>query len=543
MASGGNHQQWGYSHFNQPGQATGQTGNFMNQGFASDGDNDMNTNAFAIPQQWQPQDNHFLHDNSFSAFPPQSSGYQGQHFPGNNSHAPGHQHPQSYSAPISMDGPSDMNWDYDFGFDTNSLSGIGDGGMSYANSLQQSPNANGLPSSSSFPQDMANTMPAQQQFATDPSSGNLYASGQTSAYARNTQQSPPQAITQPISQRQIMDYQQPQPAVTQHHQPTGHQHQHPALPQHHQSNPLQAGSQQPNQLQKMNHLQQASRIGTPQSSTPTAQSRQSPFNGRNIPPLSMQQQGQLSAPDGRGSPAMPFSAPQQTNAQPNVLKASPGLSHAQTTQSRFVPQQMMPAQRPSHSPIPPASTAALSNVMPKVQPQNLQSNFQTSVQLNVQPNTQPKMNVSLASAASSQQPIARSLAPPRVLRHEDRNSAMGSRFVGFAATTALPVGGNTIDEIPDPSQVSGEPFGRFLPPGPGGQIRILAFEALHHWTKAVEQDDVAGQNEWEQRLRNFLGELRPSSTNLVHAKLVGFKLCRRRSTTALRRQASGSTGR
>lgn len=519
MTSGGDHQQWGYSHFNQSGQATGQTGNFMNQGFAGDGDNDINTNAFAIPQQWEPQDNQFLHDNNFSSFQPQSSGYPVQHFSGNNSHVQGHQHPQSYSAPISMEGPSDMNWDYDFGFDENALTGMADGGIPYTNSLQQGSNANGLTSSSSFPQDMSNAMPAQQQFATDPSSGNLYASSQTSAYGRNTQQSPPQAMAQPISQRQVIDYQQPQSAVTQHHQSAGHQHQHPALPQNLQSNLLQAGSQQPNHLQSINHLQQTSRIGTPQSGTPTAQPRQSPFNGRNVPPLSMQQQGPLSTPDAQGSPAMPFSAPQQTNAQTNVLKASPGLSNAQTTQSRFVPQQIVPAQRPSHSPIPPASNTALPNVMPKAQQQNMQPNFQTSVQSHIQPNSQPKTNMPIASAAPPAQPIVRGLAPPRVLRYDNHNSTMGSRFIGFTAATALPVSGNPIDEIPDPSQVTGDSFGRFLPPGPGGQIRILAFEALRHWTKAVEQDDVAGQNEWEQRLRNFLGESRLFSPDSLQANL------------------------
>lgn len=563
MASGDNHQQWAYPHFTQPGQATGQAGNFINQGFGGDGDNEINTNAFAIPQQWQSQDNHFLHDNGFSSFQPQSSTYSVQHFPENNAHIQSHQHPQTFTTPISMDGPSEISWEYDFGFDSNPLTGMSNGGISYgtAGGLQQSPNANGMPSASSFPQGMSNNMPGQQQqqqFTGGSSSGNMYTPNQVAAFGQNTHQSPPQPIAQPRGQRQVMDYQQPtmnhqpQSQPQQHHQaqhqqpssqhsqpPSQHQHpsnqhrhppnqhQHPPAQHHHpvvqhqhapaqhqRPNPLQAASHQPNQLQQnINHVQPAPRIGTPQSADHAAQPRQPPFHGRNVPPFSMQQQAQqISTPDGRGSPAIPFSTPQQIHAQPpNGSKASPTAATAQTTQSRFVPQQMVPMQRPSQGPAPSTSNTAVPNVMQMLnnQQQNMQPNLHNSGQLTVLPNVQPKANVQMTSPSPSHQPVARGLAPPRIL-HEDRNSPMGSRHVAFSPAHILAAGddpesNSTIDEIPDPAQVQAQSLGRFLTLGPSGQARTLAFEALGHWTRAVEQDNVAVQNEWEQRLKKYLG--------------------------------------
>lgn len=539
MASGDNHQPWAYSHFTQPGQPAGQTGNFMNQGFGQgDNENDISTNAFSIPQQWQSQDNHFIHDNSFSSFQPQSSSFSvQQQFPGNNAPVQSHQHPQSYTAPISMDGPSDMSWDYDFSFDSNPLTNIGDAGISYGNGngLQQASGANGMPSASSFPQGMSNTIPGQQRFGTGPPSGNMYTPNQVTGYGRNTPQAAPQALGQPVGQRQIMDYQQPamnqqQPQPKQHHQPapqhqhpqpqhqhappqhqpTPVQHQHP-LPQHQHSqgqhqqpNPLNAASHQQSQLHQnsIGHAQQPPRIGTPQSIDPTPQPRQPAFNGRNVPPFPMQQQAQhIPNPDGRNSPAIPFSAPQQSHVQPpNVAKASPSLSNTQTTQSRFVPQQLMAMQRPSQSPVPPPNNATMPNIVQKPDIQHQST----------QPGAQPKTNAQIASAALNQQPVARGLAPPRIL-HEDRNCPMGSRHVAFSGAQILPVGddaeaNNTIGEIVDPSQVPAQSLGRFLMPGPSGQARTLAFEALRHWTRAVEQEDVASQNEWEQRLKKYLGK-------------------------------------
>lgn len=542
MASGSNHQPWGYAHF-QAGQDPNQSGNFVNQTFGH-GDGDISSNAFAMPQQWQTQDTQFVQDNNYSNFQPQGSDYSMQHFPANNSHVQSQQHPQSYNAPLSMDGSPEIPWDYAFDFGTNSMASIGDGGVSYGDGLQQGPN-NSLPTTSSFPQDIPNNVPGpQQQFSANPSSGDIYAPNQAVSYGRNTQQSPPQTVSQPMpNQRQVMDYQQP--AVHHHqHQPQSaaqsaihrqppqqqpqsviSQHKQPSLlqqqqqqqqinqHQHQQHNPLQAGGQQPNPLRNVNHLQQMSRTGTPQSQSvaPTTQLRQSPFNGRNVPPLSMPQPVQ----DARGNSVTPFPVHQQPNVQGNVLKASPSLSNAQTTQSRLLPQQLVSVQRQSQSPLPTMNSPVMGNAVPRTQSQIVQpttlGSAQQDFQLHHQPNIQPKTNIPIASASASQPLGEIGLGIPQVIRRDDNAFPhYGSRYVGFSPAPAVYIGDEagakaTLGEIYDPDELPGDSFhyGMAL----GSRIRHNADSILYSWVKALKEGDVAGQNELEQHLTRHLGKL------------------------------------
>lgn len=601
MASGNNPQQWGYTQFTQTGQAAGQGGNFINQGFA-DGDDDMNTNAFAMHHQWQSQDGHFMPDNGFSSYQTQNSNYPVQNLMGNNTHAQSHQHPQAYNTPIPVSGPSDMSWEYDFGFESNPIAGIGDGGITYADasSLQHGPDANALPNAPPFSQGVPNNMPRQQQYSAGHAPGGVYGPNQVSSFGRNTQHSPPQTMPQPIGQGPPMNYQQssishqpqtqphpqpqpqphsqPQPqhqAPVQHSHPASHhqhhssqhqhsvaQHQHPLVQhhsaQHQQPSSLQAASHQLNRIpQNVNHAQPLHRTESPQSADHVAQARQSPFPGRNVPPFPLQQQAQhVSGPDGRGSPAIPFSAPphpQQNSAQqvnPSIAASTP--QDARTTQSRFVPQQMVPMQRPSPSPGSFASNGDVADPSGRHASSTPQQNTDSRFQNNVQPPTQSAAQQKASTQTTSTQPLPRGLGPPRIL-HSDPNSPMGSRYVAFTTAHALPIGwdpesNSTVDEIQDPAQVQAQPFGRFLPPGPSGHPRTLAFEALRHWTRAVEQDNVAVQNEWEQRLKKYLGK--PRASHIYTSQLItcaGGSLPKYyedklQEARASRKKASGSRG-
>lgn len=544
MATGDNHQQWGFSHYPQQGQDPGQAGNFVNQGFGESGND-----AFSIAQQWQAHDNQFLNEPDFSAYQSQGSAYpvqqSAQHFPGSNAHAQSHQHPQTYTAPLAMNGAQDMSWDYGFGFENNHLRGaLGGEDTPYASGLQQSHNPSGLSSTRSFPQaqELANNVPSQPPFGADAAANHTFTPSQTPMYGRTVQQSPPQTMAQPLQhQRQLVDYQQQpvnqqhqpspaqqqQPAVSQHHQPGMSQHapaiSHPhgsAMPSQHQQL-LQGSSQQQQQqqLQSINHPPQASRIGTPQShsATSTAQPRQSPFNGRGVPPLSMQQQAQLSAQPGRSSPAMPFSAPQQSNVQISAPKASPSLSNAQTTQSRFVPQHMVPAQQFAPSPTPPTNNGAALNNTPNSQPQNMQPSLRGGSQTmqHAQQSFQVNLNMPIAAAAPPQELDADGIAGPRILRRDDKAiPSCGSRYIGFTLVPSLPIGDDseanrTIDEFPDPASTTEAPFANLFPEQPNGQRRVFATDLVREWTQAVDQGDVASQNALEVRLRQQLGKLRP----------------------------------
>lgn len=394
-----------------------------------------------------------------------------------------------------MDGQQDVSWDYDFGFDTNPLAGMGDS-MSFGNGLTHGSQATALPSS--FSQDMASTVaPQQHQFIPEPSSSHFYAPSQVPSNSRSPQQQPPQAMVQQVNQRQAMEYQQP----NMNHQPQQQQQQSPAASQNQQSNPLLRASQQPNQPQNMNMQQQVPRIGTPQSTSSTPQPRQSPFSGHQVPPLSIQQ-AQFASQNGRGSPAVPFSAHQQIN----IPKAQPSLSNGPTTQSRFMPPQSLPAQRPVlPSPSPVANNTVLPNFKPIVQ-----TSIQQYVQSDVQPNIQPKAAVPVAASPVYQQPIAGGLAPPRVIRRDDKAiPSFRSRYLGFTPGHAADLESGTDEERPigdikDPNEIGDQLFPRYFP-GPHGQVRPLASSFVQDWSRAVESDDTAGQNEQEQRLKQHLG--------------------------------------
>ncbi|KUI74415.1 hypothetical protein VM1G_09810 [Cytospora mali] len=488
--SGDNRQQWGYSHYNQTGHEPGQ-GNFVNSSFGP-ASNDINPNPYSVSQQWQPQDHQFMQGNGYPSYQSQGQGYPVQNFPGGNAHVQSHQHPQTYSTPISVDGQQDVSWDYDFGFDTNPLAGIGES-MPFGSGLTHAPQPNGLPSS--YPQDMSSTVaPQQHQFLAEPSPGHFYAPNQVPQNSRSPQQQPPQPMVQQVAQRQAMEYQQPNLNQQQ-------QQQQPAPSQNQQPNILQASNQQPNQPQNMNIHQQPPRLGTPQSTSSTPQPRQSPFSSHQVQPLSIQQ-AQFASQNGRGSPAMPFTAHQQIS----VPKPQPNLSNGPTTQSRFMPPQTVSAQRPMiPSPVAVPNNTALPNLKSKVQ-----QSIQQYVQPELKPNTQPKAAVPVSTPPVYQQASAGGLAPPRVIRRDDNAiPSARSRYVGFTLTPSSDLEGGLDEERPigdikDPSEIDDKQFGRYFP-GPNGQLRPLASSIVQDWSRAMESDDSTGQNEQEQRLKQYLG--------------------------------------
>lgn len=552
MASGDNHHQWGYPNYPQHGQDTGQAAEFVHQPFFSDG-SDMNT-SFAMPQQWQQQENQFIQEPNFSSYQSHGTSYPAQQFSGNNAHLQSHQHPSTYSTQMPLEGHSEMTWEPEFHFNENSLATMADNGISYASSVQQGTNANGMASVSTFPpQGMPTT--TQQQFGTGHPSGNLYTQNQGATYTGSTQQSPPAPVAQPVTQRQhpieyqqqmrtiqqdpkmsanhhqhpqqminqqqkqppsmsqqqrpVMPQQKQQPGMPQHQQSTVNLHQHPTVNHLPQSVSLHANTP-PVQAQSAGHFSQDPRIGTPQAGTSSAQPRQSPFNGRNVPPLALQQQVQQvqqssqqsqqvqgSSTDSRSSSAISFTAPQ------SVHHASPGVSHAQTVQSRFVPQPAVSVQQPTNISAPTGNTGLSTAAVRSVQPI-----FQTSQQP-----TFPSSYQSLPAGTAfiHPQPPARGLMPPRVYWQDNSTrQPVGSGFARFSHASVLPVTkdgevDSTIEEISEPIQGSEYTLGTWLS-GDQNTPRVLARDMLHQWTKAVQSDDVAGQNEWEQRLKKHIGK-------------------------------------
>ncbi|ROW10054.1 hypothetical protein VPNG_06577 [Cytospora leucostoma] len=480
--SGDNRQQWGYSQYNQAGHEQSQA-NFVNSAFVPAGNDIHNSHPFSVSQQWQPQEHQFIQGNGYPSYQPQGQGYPVQNFSGENQHVQSHQHPQAYPAPISMDGQQDVSWDYDFGFDTNPLAGIEDS-IPFGSGLSHGPQANALPGS--FPRDMANTAaPQQHQFMTEPSASHFYAPNQVISNSRSPQQQPPQAMVSQPNQRQAMEYQQPSRNQQQLQQPSANQSQQP--------NPLQGTNHQPIQPQDVNMQQQTSRIGTPQPTGSAPQQHHSPFSGHQIPPLAMQQ-AQYSSQNGRGSPAVPFSAHQQLN----IPKAQPNILNGPTTQSRFMPPQAVPAQRPMvPSPAPVTNNIAPLSLKPKVQ---------QSMQQYVQPN----VAVPAETLPLYQQTSAGGLGPPRVIRRDDNAiPSARSRYVGFTYAPFADVEGSLEEERPvgdikDPNEIDDTQFDRYFP-GLNGQVRPLSSSIVQDWSRAIESDDSAGQTEQEQRLKLHLG--------------------------------------
>lgn len=484
--SGDNRQQWGYSQYTPAGHEPGQA-NFVNSAFGSAGNDINHSHPFSVSQQWQPQEHQFIQGNGYPSYQPQGQGYPVQNFSGEHPHVQSHQHPQAYQAPISMDGQQDVSWDYDFGFDTNPLAGIEDS-IPFGSGPSHGPQANALPGS--FPREMANTAaPQQHQFMTEPSAGHFYASNQVIPNSRSPQQQPPQAMVSQPNQRQAMEYQQPSRNQQLLQQPAANQSQQP--------NPLQGTDHQPTQPQNVNIQQQTSRIGTPQPTGSATQQHHSPFSGHQISPLAMQQ-AQFSSQNGRNSPAVPFSAHQQTN----VAKAQPNPLNGHTTQSRFMPPQAMPAQRPMvPSPAPVTNTTAPLSLMPKVQQ-------------SIQQYVQPKAAVPAETLPLYQQASAGALGPPRVIRRDDDAiPSARSRYVGFTYAPYADVEGSLEEETPigdikDPNEIDYTQFNRYFP-GLNGRTRPLSSSIVQDWSRAIESNDSAGQTEQEQRLRLHLGGAMP----------------------------------
>lgn len=226
------------------------------------------------------------------------------------------------------------------------------------------------------------------------------------------------------------------------------------------------------------------------------------------------QQAQFTSQNGRGSPAVSFSAHQQAN----VPKVQPNVSNGATTQSHFMPPQNVPAQRPMMpSPTPLTNNTALPSLKPKVQQsiqQYVQPEFQPSIQPSIQPSFQPKAAVPVATSPVYQQASTGGLTPPRVIRRGDNTiPAARSRYVGFVSCPVVDIEGGLEEERPigdvkDPSEIDDKQFGRYFP-GPNGQVRPLASSIVQDWSIAVESDDSTGQKEQEQRLRQHLGGVLP----------------------------------
>lgn len=233
------------------------------------------------------------------------------------------------------------------------------------------------------------------------------------------------------------------------------------------------------------------------------------------------QQGHFGVPNGRASPAVPFSAPQQLNAS----KAQPTLSNPPTTQSRFMPQQGMPSQtmpapRPMASPLPVNDPSQLQNIKPKAQQamqqyvQPIQPNTQPAAQPNTQPIVQPivqqRADVPTQSPASFQQATIGGLAPPRVIRRDDKAiPSVRSRYVGFSLVPHAELddglGQETpIGDIKDPDEITGRPLDHLFP-AQSNLLRPLACSIIQEWSKAVDKDDNAGQNNQVQRLKQHFG--------------------------------------
>lgn len=541
MASGDSHQ-WGFHQYPQPSDhGATQAGGYLGHSFQRDGDDgggsNANTNSsFGLAHQWQtPQDNQFMQQNGFS-YQPQGQAFSAQQFPAGTSLTQTHQHPQAFSSTMSLEGPKDLPWDYSFGFETTQLAGLAEDGGSYG----------GVPNNSHFSHAVPNTIAGQQpqhhqrqqpqqntqqphhqaqqaqhlqqqhptqqhphphqhqhqhQLNAGHPSSQVYTPGQVAGYGRNVQQPQPQAMAQSMNSRPAIEFQQS--VTSQHHQ------------QQQQPNPLQAGSRQNPQLQSLNQPQQISRVGTPQSMTPVNEARQSPFTGRAVPPMPMQQQGnhnQFPVPDTRGSPAVPFSLPQQTT----TANSSANVPNNPTTQSRFMAPQLVAPQRPSQSPGPQLNTLALPNTMSRGQTDK-QLMFQHAVQSNAKPNSQlasqPRVGTSTTTATTAwqeQQPRP-GVEQPRVIgKDENAIPFCGSRYVGFGF--AIPVQMNpdadenqTICDVTDPSEYAGLSFGDFFPSA-NGQPRILASQILQNWASALVQGDLAGQTEQERRLRQHFGQ-------------------------------------
>lgn len=493
-----------------------------------------------------------MQQNGFS-YQPQGQAYSAQQFSAGNSHTQTHQHPQTFSGSMSLETPSDMSWDYGFGFEANPLANLGEHGGSYGNQLPAASNSSNVPNTPPFPQGMPNTVSGQQpqhlqrqqsqqnlqqphqhtQQAQQPQhhqqlpqqqpqhphqhqlnashpSGQMYRSDPVAGYGRNLRQ--PQSMAQTIGFPQPVSNQQ-------------HQHQQP-------HNSLQAGGRPNSQLQSLNQPQQISRVGTPQSVTPVNLPRQTPFSGRTATPMSMQQmqQQQQSPPpppqqqqqqsqvnhhqyslqDTRGSPAVSFPAPQQTS----MANITANISNNPTTQSRFMPAQQVALQQPSQSPIPQANTPALPNVIPGSQKEN-QLMFQPGVSVSVvstgQPVSQPRTSTPKAVATAWQERNGPGFEQPRISR-EDKNAipVCGSRFVSFAFTVPVPIdpdadANQTILDIADPSEYAGLSFGNLFPSS-NGQPRILATQIMQSWANALLKGDLPGQIEQEQRLRQHFGK-------------------------------------
>lgn len=544
MASGDNHQ-WGFHQYPQPSDHGAVQGGYLGHSFQRDGDDgsgsNANTNSFGLAHQWQTsQDNQFMQQNGFS-YQPQGQAFSAQQFPAGSSHTQTHQHPQAFSGTMSLEGPKELSWDYSFAFETNQLTGLGEDGGSYG----------GVPNASHFSHAVPNTIAGQQpqhhqrqqpqqtpqqphhqaqqpqqlpqqqqhphphqhqhQLNAGHPSGQVYTPGQVAGYGRNMQQPQPQSMAQSMSSRQTVEFQQ---SVASQHQQQQQQQPVVAQHQHQQPNPLQVGSRPNPQLQSLNQPQQISRVGTPQSMTSVNQARQSPFSGRAVPPMPMQQQGshnQFPIQDTHSSPAVPFSVPQQTS----MASTSANIPNNPTTQSRFMPPQLVAPQRPSQSPVTQTNAPALPNTMSKCQTDN-QLMFQHALQSNAKPNSQlvSQHRVSTPTTAPTTAWLEQQwpgLEQPQVSR-KDENAipVCGSRYVSLGFMDPVQIDpdadeNQTIHDVADPSEYAGLSFGNLFPSA-NGQPRILANQILQNWASALVQDDSAGQIEQERRLRQHFGE-------------------------------------
>lgn len=129
-----------------------------------------------------------------------------------------------------------------------------------------------------------------------------------------------------------------------------------------------------------------------------------------------------------------------------------------------------------------------------------------------QPSLQPRANGATAPAGISPQQSFGALTAPRVLgRNDHALQRFQSRYVSFVPAPFLPVSGSanakvTLGDMYDPDEIPETSYQY-------GSSLTTADGILWKWVKALKEGDVAGQNEIEQQLTRFLGELATPTCN------------------------------
>lgn len=178
--------------------------------------------------------------------------------------------------------------------------------------------------------------------------------------------------------------------------------------------------------------------------------------------------------------------------------------------------QTMAVPRPTASPLPMNSTSQLQTIKPKGQQtmqqyvQPIQPNAQPNTQTIAQPIVQQRADMPAQSPAYFQQATVGGLTPPRVIRRDDKViPSVRSRYVGFSLAPQAELDDGSEHETPigdirDPDEITGKPLDQHFP-AQSHLLRPLASSIIQEWSKAVDKDDSAGQNDQGQRLKQHFG--------------------------------------